>query len=1488
MALGAGGGGKSLAKVAEQLKRQKSAYEEARKRSDELVAMLKEVGAEAPPSLGELEGQLKDATKAFNWEKAEKACVQIREECEKVLKSVMGARTEKVKGRVKSARSAGITLPPEVESALTQADQALSSSDFRIVHQALSSAEGAMERTVKARSQSVRDRLRSIITWAGQDKRRDEVEKALAPALAALDRGDVQEGTSKLEEGIAEALPEAGAKLRKLSEDARGLQQLSKDLNLPTPLLDQALDGAKDAKGFAVELAGDGLFAAARDVEPALRERAKARISDLQSFAETLKKEGAEVADAVGTLEEVRGTLPNSSPAELRGLVDRAVQALEGPVMSVVAAYIDEVRPRVVEARQLGRNATPALEEVNRARAFYKSKDFAQALASAQKALEMASELVADLEAAHEEVAEFKQLLAGLAKGGLSSSVYDEYVRKAEEALRKSDVEGMRATLQEGLRVVGRESLPFLRNQIDLQRVVLTRVEEQGWGLPELQTKLGEVRRLFQEGKFSETSEALSTYVAALRATVAPHISHRLEELGKAVEEIPDQDSVAGTRRLMAETDIALKIKGDVATALDSLAKTEKELAVTFASRASSLVDELEDERRGLADMGVDTERLEKEIAQTHQIFDMGDFLKASRASRELKARLLQQQLLRAEQEVSKAKFALVELAKMGLEPPALKAGLLDASERLRSGRYPGAYQRAAQVRTDAGAVKETAQKVRQEIASLAEIVAGLRRSGVAQEEMQPVLPKAKQASEAYQAMDFAKALSLTADLKSALQDLARKRSASRTAQDLDALLAGARLIGASDTTWEARLKQAQANLKSGDPGAASRSLEDLAPTVLESVRASLDKQLKALEADIRSASAAGLDTAQVEAPVAEARRKLGEPVPLGVAELIDRSRREFFQGRSFLERAQKAAASAREAVNQGEMVRADVADLKPRLDEVERKLAAGELPQALDLAQKLSHDAEERVRGQVSKTLASFQAMINRAKMEGAITAVAENLLVQARNLLTAGKAAEALKLATKSETELERVELQHSLAINALTTLRGKLEEAQKKGVKVTLVEQEVAQADSLRARGEYSQVLERTMEAGDLLLRVTEQYRRCQEAVEASTKTLASLEGIVPDLSGSRSDLDKAKALQSEGKYSEAQGLARNAAESARSAVEGRVGERLEAVRKLLATVRGLDAEQANALAARVAPAEEALKARDWKSAIDKLESAKLEMERALEKMLLSQQDALRAAWASSPAGSPDEESRRSEVMGTLDQARRDGQFAQYKQTLDKALADAQGLRRKGVEKQVAVLEAQLLLGSRFGVDLTPVMEALGEVKATMHSGPIDHLLSQLTKTDQLLGQLLSTKLADHLAEVAGEAGYARDGFGIDTGSVDGILKSVEELQQKGDVVGAAQRLVDAEAELGRRKELHWNFANAEYFLGNLSEIKVDVTPVRNLLAEALKARDTDFARALELSQKAVDEIKRLKSRGGADAPDAPVDTKVAANGTPRSPI
>ena len=77
-------------------------------------------------------------------------------------------------------------------------------------------------------------------------------------------------------------------------------------------------------------------------------------------------------------------------------------------------------------------------------------------------------------------------------------------------------------------------------------------------------------------------------------------------------------------------------------------------------------METLEDERRTLETMGGAGDEIQRQIGWVQQIYNMGDFVKASRASQEIRQRAHEQQLVRSEEALSHAKLALVELAEIG------------------------------------------------------------------------------------------------------------------------------------------------------------------------------------------------------------------------------------------------------------------------------------------------------------------------------------------------------------------------------------------------------------------------------------------------------------------------------------------------------------------------------------------------------------------------------------------------------------------------------------------------------------------------------------------------------------------------------------------------------------------------------------------------------------------------------------------------------
>ena len=1426
------------------------------------MALLRRYQVDFPPG-DELDGRIKEAVRGLKWEDATQTAQTLERESEEALGRVAEARRAELGARGDQLFQAGFPLDAEGVGLYERTDDALGRKAFGEALEHLELLSRLMSQAQVRQRGDLERRLRQLIQWAGVEERAPAILESVQGALTKATEGDLLGAESSLEVQLEELLPEALGRWKALRAECEELVRLARDQGVASGGLEQQLQSTANARPLGLETYAERLADERSRVEASIRQILEVKFEDYRQVLEELRTEGTAPEEYLKALASATERIPNARGRELGALLMEGLQAAQAPVVSLVASYFDEARPLLAEARRLGRNTIPLVQEMNRAREGLRNLEFRPALKAARHVLESATELVADVEAAREELESFRELLTRLSAGGLKTAELEVYGRRAEEALEQNLLDRVREILDEGVRKVGREALPYLRGRLSSAGTLLSRLERRGWPVQPFFLKLEEIRRGFEEGLFPETAERTSQLFTEIRLTAAPLLSSRLEELRQALERLPEGPGRTELHRVLAESDLALKIKEDLEPALENLEAAEKGLGEAFARESEHLVEELENDRRQLESLGVETEEAQREIALVRQVFALGDFLKGSQASQEVRSRILQQQLVRAEEAVSRAKFSLVELGKMGLEPSALRAALGEATERIRAGQYPEAFRHALSVREEALRLKGTAQEVLDATVRVADLMVALRKAGVDPESFREFAPRLDSARTAYQRLEFDQARSISDEVRRELERISARQEGLHEAEDLNRLLEGARLLGVADPVWEGSLSEVREMLMTAQAAEGLDRLKELREAMRETLRGTLEEQLQGLEADLRSARALGMDTHGEEAALREAYRRLSEPLPLGVAEIIDRSRREFFESRGFREQGVATLKRAREAVSQAEMVRAPVGNLKSRLEALDTPAEGADLSGRLEEARQLTQEALELTQSQVAKTLNNFQAMINRAKMEGALTMVAENLLVQARGLLANGKPLESLQLASRSEAELERVELQHALASNALITLEAKLDDAERNHLSTPQAREELERAKDLLARGDYAGVLERTMEGGDLLLGAQQGRREALSALDRTSQYLGTLEVLGEGVQAPRAQVEEGRRQFDQGRYREAKETAEAAYEQGRTALEALLDQRRREVEGLLAEARGLFPEPFAGGPDPLAPAQEALSRQDWAGVLGRFGELEAQTRAKIASLVEEEIQAQERQWQQDGRGDTEEGKIREETLRAARAAAAGLRYAEVRPLLETGRKEALALRRRALGAEISALEERVLLGERLGVDMTPVMEGFSEAKMELSAGNLDASAAGRARTEETLLGLLRQRLPERWQALNSETAFAREGLGVEVGPVEALLSRVESQQNAGEVYPAALGLVEAEAELNRRKGLHHQLTNLQYMaeaaLAQAEQGHRDVTALRDRLKEALALRSEDYERALKASQEVLEEAR-----------------------------
>jgi len=1290
--------------------------------------------------------------------------------------------------------------------------------------------------------------------------------------------GRLAESMDQIGRLLREDLPEAVERRRQVREMATTLVGQAKEHGAPTSQLEAAVDACADPDPESWPDAVPATEKAVREAGEALRERCIQSLESLKSSLAAASEYGVDPRPAQQTVEEAIARIGGSPPLEIAPIFLEARRSAEEPVVTVIAGFLDEVRPRISEARRLGRDPSEVFASMNRAREALRLKIYSEAFAASRDALDRVTHLTEDLETVQDEFQAVEEMVGRFRAVGFSAEPFEPALERIRAALERPDVPAAREGLKAIVVELGREALDFFLARWSSLEKLRGYARDRGF-LPEATDRgVTEARELLDRGEIAESAERIARSEVEIRTAAAPYIARRVEEMEQGLADIPDEALTAPVRRLLADADVSLRVKEDLPGAVESLRRAEREFSAVFAAHASALVEVLESEGRVLESMGGATDEIQRQIDEVQQIFNMGDFVKASRSSQEIRTRAQQQQLLRSEEAVSHAKLSLVELETMGLDLAKFRTELDEAQAAARSGRYLDAFQRASRLEAAGARARAAAQQILDGMTRAQESLGRLSRSGI---DPGPYHETLRGARLAFQSFEFDRARSGLDGLHQKLDEEEARLETSRLLVEVQQLIEDGRRLSSPMEPFTARWKQLKTEQETAPPEATRTAARLLHEELIAILRPVLEENLRALERDLDIARSAGVNVEKILAPLSEARRRVSLPVPSGAADLLDAARAEFVSTHGFVEHAERVAKRAREAFAQADLLHVDAVALRSGMDRLDQLLGQQQYARVIELGGPLERELLQSTYQHVSKTLAGFQATVNRLRQSGTDTSLAENLLHQARTALDESRPVEALQLASRSEAELERAELQRRIAEGSLEAVSGSLARAVADGIVASTAAEEYETAKVAFQQRAYPDVLERAMAALDALGAARDGHRRAREAVQSGERQVGEAAEQGADAGEASARLAEARQFVEQGVYSEAVRAARESTEMGRWAIERLFAAPLGELRRRVESARqeGLTGE-VDPLDAIVTGSEAALRAREWATVREGLARAEAASRRVFEGVVDGRWREVEAEFARVGPVPPAEVARREDVKRQLDALRERRDFGA---ALALVRTEQELVRKRRVEEleaQMAGFKDRLWVGERLGVDTTRVMQTFSEARVAIDTHQLDSAEAILRRATAMLEPAIREPFGRRAKELQTEVTFAQDGLHVSVGGIRERLKEVEELDRGGHVLDAARMLLKVEEELNLRKSLHRELLNLHYLidaaLARANERHLDTSAARALLSESIRLRETDYAAALEKAREA---LRKLQEEG-AVAPEGTAGAPVAS--------
>ena len=1467
-----------LQEKAEALKKQRQSAEAAVKELEEQIGRLETLGIAPTGAADRLQG-IKELQRRSDWGGVESQAKTLAEYIAKSVPTNFEDRRRHTVASLARLSGIGIPVPPEVGAELDALAQPPADGNWAGPVARLARVEEMLRSAEKGHVSRARDGAERVARWAElPPERLAEFHRELEAASQPAAEGGLAQSLESIARLVREGLPEAEQRRRLVRDGAATLVAQAKEHGAPTAQLEASLSAGADPDPTKWPESVAATERAMQEVGEVLRVRCAQALEGLEASLASATEYGVDTTAARQTIEEAVVRIATAPALEVAPIFVEARRSAEEPVVNVIAGLLDEVRPRIAEARRLGRDPSEVFASMNRAREALRLKIYSEAFAASQEALDRVTKLTEDLEAARDEFEAVDEMVGRFQKAGFSLEPFEASLARIRATLGRADVAAARSLLRELVVQLGRDALQYFLgrwNQLDKLRAY---ARDRGFLTSEVDRHVIEARDRLDQGDLAEGGERVAAAEVELRSAAAPFVSRRVQEMEQGLSDIPDEALTAPVRRLLADADVSLRVKEDLYASIESLRRAERDFSAVFAAHATALVEVLESERRVLESMGGPSDEIQRQIDEVQQIFNMGDFVKASRASQEIRTRAQQQQLVRGEEAVSHAKLSLVELETMGLDLSRFRTQLDEAQSSAHAGRYLEAYQRATKLEEAASRARAAGQQVLEGIAQAQDALGRLRNSGL---DLGPYHDAIRGARLQFQNLEFDAAQAAVEQVRERLALEEAKLDTSRLLTEIDQLIEDGNRLSIPMEAYRARVKELRTEQPSAPPGATRTGASALHEELVAVLRPVLEENLRGLDRDLDIARAAGVNVEKILTPLSEARRRIALPLPTGAAALLDTARAEFVSTRGFVEHAERMAKRAREALAQADLLHVEALPLRNGMERLETLLAQRQYARVIEIAGPLERELLQATYQHVSKTLAGFQATVSRLRHQGTDTSLAENLLHQAHTALDEGRSVEALQLASKSEAELERAELQLRLAEGSIEAAGGAISRATAEGVVSSSASEEFEAAKASFRGREYPDVLEHAMTALDFLGVAREGHRRAREAIGTAELQLKEATENGTESSEGVARLAESRALLGSGQYSESIRAAREATEMGRWAIERLFAAPLGELRRQVDSGRaeGLTSE-IDPLEAVVSDAEAALRSRDWAQVRDGIRRAETAGQRIFDSVVDGRWREVESEFARLPPASPDETARREEVRHRLAEARGRRDYASALGIVRSELDLVRRRRHEELEGRMAEFKARLWVGERLGIDTTPVMQTFSEAKVAADTGQLDGAEALLARATASLEPAVREPYDRRFKELSTEVTFAQEGLHVSVGPVRDTLRRVEELDHSGHLLDAARLLLSAEEDLNLRKSLHRELMNLHYLIDaaitRAHERQLDTSAARALLNESIRLRETDYPGALEKAREA---LRKLQEEG-AVAPEGTTAQVAAA--------
>jgi hypothetical protein len=844
----------------------------------------------------------------------------------------------------------------------------------------------------------------------------------------------------------------------------------------------------------------------------------------LREDARTTKKHGGEVDSILSLVDASAKLIKDSEVAEASRNLDKARTLLKETQFKLVLASISRSKDSFVLARKLGVDITGVINLLNASREKLQKGSFEEAINAAEEAEKEIENSLGAFRHAQEGVENLSNRIKALEDIGIRIPDDMTLFQEARGALSERDFVLAAEKASAGIEALDRRLKDIAQEKVlDAENILQIAIQLKA-DVSDAKDLLKSANDHLAELEAAEAYKAAQESIGISSAACRDFIIDTISSLETFLDECTKTFDVTEYKAdLQSAKDLAEASKFVDAMELITGIKTGVEKR--GAEECRRLIGDAEVKLGELEAAGIDAADLHLMISKADQSVSEGHLENAAATAKEAihDADAILEDI--SNKTLLALKSALEDAKQESMDTTKWRGLYKQSKDMLDTGNYSSSYQTSKRILDEINKLSKERQVVLSKMKKCEELLADASKNRLDVTAPMKLLDEARNAMSS---LEIDRVSSMVADAEKSIESTMGMYLAAKMILVLKSSLEFAEREKVDAGDMSRALDESKAAMKERKYDAALVAAKRGQAIIAEAFKERVTGEIGEIRALIADAKNVGVDASRSEKLLEQAQAEYEQTdfeMSLKSALL---AKDEIDQIRELSSKSAMEIRIAKERIRDAEAIGLDMAELRPLLEQAIDALNSHKYAISFEFARKTSTQTLDVIKKDLDRLFDKLVKRVEAAEKDGAEFETADSLLTEAKKAYGTMEFQEAIGFIMRCEQELDRVDLQYSIAGNSLAVAKKRLEDAEKDMLVVSRAERIYSSAESAMKGKKFAEVVELSISLGDEIERVRRQIDGCRLDLNSLDDRIARLNRIgleIQDINVMKQTADKA---------------------------------------------------------------------------------------------------------------------------------------------------------------------------------------------------------------------------------------------------------------------------------------------------------------------------------------------------------------------------